>query len=437
MQLNLRSKAMRQSHAKVAGSLFVATLALSPLTGIGAQDSASDSDTKKDSEYSLPGFDQAIPTGIEINPAERDEDGNRVRPQAKEGMSGPQLLSPSVQVGLSGQILGRFGDLDDIVRGDAMIVAKIDAGDLAVNLGISLEDLINQLDPDYEDVRNRTNGNGITDNLSKDYLNQLSVMLTPFRFSKDSEEVFALTLLAGRDQATPLNTTVVPEWSGILSTLNNRQLGEQDLIKVEATVFQTITVSVVNFGHDWFGYDEDIKQGQEQGEDADESWAINVGAQLEDVLGEDNDLEIWFSYANVAEGLFYSLATAADQPGENETYSAGLKFNVQKFLFAAEGYIMDAESMPSEEIGGEARVAYAFDRITPSLGIGFRRDGVTEDTDLIYKAEVAYAVAKNVTLAAGVAMTDPEQGDSQTSVYVGMSIQPHYVPVGTPKKRDV
>lgn len=401
------------------------TFATSLITPIQAQ---SEGTNKK--EYKLPGFQGGIPTGIEINPRDKDENGREVQ-NLRDGVSGPQFQAPNVKLGLTGQFLGQFGDIDDAMRGDVYIMGSVSLGDLAVELGVSLEDLINELLDDEWEV-NRARSNGITSSLPKDILNKLRVVITPFRYVKDGKTMFALTLIGGRDAATPLGTTVQPEWAVDLSTLINRELGEQDLIKVRAEIAEVVFVEVVNYGYDVFGYHSDAKDFIEPSGDGD-SFAINVGASWGNFAGEGNAFSIWYSYADTSEGVFYTRALQADQPGENQTHAAGLKMKIEQFTLAAEGYLMQRDNV-DDEFGGEIRAQYELDRFIPYVGLGFRDDG--SKTDLIYRAGVGYRIASNVMASVGLEFVDPDTGDSSTNFYAGVTIMENLHPLKAADKKE-
>ncbi len=383
-------------------------------------------ESQSEKKYKLPGFDGGIPTGIEINP--RDNAAQAVR----DGATGPEFQQPNVKLGLTGQFLGQFGDLDDAMRGDVYVMASVSLGDLVLETGIDLEDLFNEIvDSDWE--KNRARSNGITSSLPKDLLNKLRVVFTPFRYSKDGKTLFALTLVGGRDRATPLGTTVQPEWQLDLSTLHNRELDEQDLIKVRAEIAEVVYVEVVNYGYDVFDYVSDAKDNIEQEGNGD-SFAINVGSKIKDLLGDGNNLEIWYSYADTKEGVMYTRALQADQPGANTTHAAGVKMNVEKFTLAAEGYMMSRDNASDDEFGGEVRASYEIDRFTPYVGLGFRDDG--NKTDLIYRVGVGYRLAKNVMASVGAEFTSPDQGDGQTNIYAGVTIMENLHPLKAADKKE-
>jgi hypothetical protein len=328
--------------------------------------------------------------------------------------------------------LGQFGDLEDAMRGDVYVSASVSLGDLAIETGLSLEDLINEfLDSDWEKTRARSNG--ITSSLPKDTLNKLRVVFTPFRYSRDGKTLFALTLVGGRDRVTPLGTTVQPDWQLDLNTLQNRELGEQDLIKVRAEFAELVWAEVVNYGYDVFGYHSDAKENLEQKGNGD-SFAINIGTKIKDLLGDKNNLEIWYSYADTKDGVMYTRALQADQPGANTTHAAGLKLNVEKFTLAAEGYMMSREGSSDDEFGGEIRAQYEIDRLTPYVGLGFRDDG--NKMDMIYRVGIGYRLAKNVMASVGAEITNPEDGDSQTNIYAGVTIMENLYPIKFSDKKE-
>lgn len=394
--------------------------------------SAQTTTTEQKKTYKLPGFEDGIPTGIEINPAARDADGNIVKVKPEDGMSGPKLSGFNAKLGVTGQFLGQFGDLEDAMLGNVYVMGSISLGDLSVETGISLEDLVNEfLDSDWEKTRARTNG--ITSSLAPDTLNKLRVVLTPFKYSKDGKTLFALTLVGGRDRVTPLGTTVQPEWQLDLNTLIHRELGEQDLIKVRADIAEMVYVEVVNYGYDVFGNNGEGKDFIKQEGNGD-SFAINVGTVIKDLLGDKNNLEIWYSYADTKDGVFYTRALQNDQPGANKMHSVGLKMNIEKFTLAGEGYVMSKESGGDDEWGGEVRAQYEIDRLIPYVGVGFL--STDNKTDLIYRAGIGYRLAKNVMASVGLEYVTPDSGDSTMNFYAGVTIMENLYPIMAADKKE-
>lgn len=257
--------------------------------------------------------------------------------------------------------------------------------------------------------------------------------MTPFKYSKDGKTLFALTLVGGRDRVTPLGTTVQPEWQLDVNTLIHRELAEQDLIKVRADIVEMVYVEVVSYGHDVFGYQGDAKEFIKPEGNGD-SFAINVGTVIKDLLGDKNNLEIWYSYADTKDGVFYTRALATDQPGANQTHAIGLKMNIEKFTLAAEGYMMSKDSGGDDEFGGEVRAQYEIDRFIPYVGVGFL--STDSKTDLIYRAGVGYRLAKNVMASVGLEYVTPDSGDSTMNFYAGVTIMENLYPIMAADKKE-
>lgn len=313
----------------------------------------------------------------------------------------------SLTVDVGGKVVSSFPDQgDDSLRGSVYLTVGLDLDFVAFELGISTEQLITEaIESDYDEESGFLEG-PLKGRRAEDLLHTLKAVVTPFKIGED--EWMQISLVAGRDNATPVGSYIA-EWVPAINVMESRSLAEQDLIAVQATLFKYITVQVVSFGHDVLPRigkaTEDINQ------DGNGSFAINATADLAKVINPDSELgvEIYLSYAQIDDGLTYVSAADSDQPGEGNQTSVGARISAGQLVLAGEYTNIDSDSM-----GKEDRFSiygfYSIDRVTPFAGYEKvdSDSGMDEDS---FSVGIGYKLARGLMLAFQAVIKDNDETD--------------------------
>ncbi len=364
------------------------------------------------------GFDSSIPTGVAYTIRKRDQSKNK--PGAEFLPDAGHRFSIGVDGGMTQQFMDQGKDQ---ARASLAVNVGYEIGPLAAALRLNASDLVSKaIDNDYDG----TFTNGVTTVNVQDVIERGVVTLTPFRYvNAEGKEVVAIAFTVGRDAATPLGTYVMEGWQAI-SILEDRQLTQLDQIKVSARFYENTIIEVVNFGYDWLGYSVDPLQDiTEEGGD---SFAINVKHKFDKIFGDKTSLEIYFSYADVAEGITYTRALAGNQPGANNTYGGGARLNWDKFTIAAEGYVEQPDNSSLDDRYGLAVItSYQLGKLTPKAGIEMVDEG--SGTDMIYSLGVDWAIFSNLVAQVMWQHVDPNTGETQENFLLGFKVGADLAPV--------
>lgn len=353
----------------------------------------------QEAEYALPGFKEA-PSRLIDSKFENDE--------------GEEFGGLTVDVG--GQVVAGFPDSgEDVLRGSALVTVGLDLEFVAAELGLNAEQFLTEaIDSDYDDESGFLEG-PLRGRRAKDLIETAKVVVTPFKLGEDEWAVFSVVV--GRDNATPVGSYVA-EWVPSINVLESRQLDQQDLIKVQATFVQHVTVEVVAFGFDWLPRVGEATDDIEQ--DGDGSIAINLEADIAKMMNPDSEfgLEIYFSYADVKDGTVYASALDGDQPGENEQISTGVRLSMGQLVVSGEFTSLDSESF-----GREDRLSlygfYSIDRVTPFVGYEVvDADSMDEKEDIITFG-VGYKLARGLMLALQIAVDDDDDINTMLALTYG------------------
>jgi len=417
-----------KTHPIVARAFAFAAISLMAVTGLSAQsasNNSSDSSSEK-SVFDKLGFDESVPTGIKktFREAGKNTDGSS-RSSKSDNKGGTDFLPDgghAFSIGVDASVVYQGGKIDGNAQGHLSVNIGYQIGPVAAALRLTPDQLISRALSDDFEANGDTYTNGVTTVNVKDIIEKGVITLTIFRYvNAEGKEVFALAGTVGRDAATPLGSFVMEGWPAV-SILEDRSLSQLDQVKVSAKFFENTMVEVVNFGYDWLGYTVDpLKNVEQSGGD---SWAINVTHKFDKILGDGTSLELYMSYADIAEGLTYTRATAGNQPGENQTYAAGAKLNWKKFTLAAEGYMEQPKSSGLDDrYGFSAQAGYWIGKIQPVAGFEMVDSSTSQDT--IYSLGANWRVMNNVIISFLTQFVRPENGEDATNYYIGIKLGEH------------
>jgi len=339
----------------------------------------------------------------------------------------PEAEQNALEIGVSGKIVhGFMENADDATRGELVLRAAVQLGPLAVELGMSVEDLISRaLNKDFED-NGDSYSNGVTTVRARDLIEKAVATITVAQLtnSKNGEKttVCNVQLFAGRDNASPLGSFTT-DASPSVSILEHRSLAQQDLIGVRASVMKNTVIEIINFGYDWFGYQEDGAGERFAGvdPDAEDNIAVNIRHKVADMLGDGNSVEVYLSYAHMNDQTQFMRATAGDQPGENEVFAAGVQAQVDQMTISLEAFAMRPDSSSADdETGLRAAVSKEGDSVSPYASVEvLNRDG---NVDKVFSVGLATEILDGITGTIQLSYVDPDSGDESVNIYIGAAL---------------
>lgn len=342
-------------------------------------------------------------------------------------------------IGVNANVVGTFqnrdADDEDAVRSEVYVTIGVDLmrkdnGEnlqvlkgVNLELGTSFQDIMSQAtDSDYQDAGNTTYSTGLTNVQARDVINKLRLLaaLLSVRGMGNTE----ITVLGqiGKYKVDNIGSFIPNELLATESVLTPYSLEQQDAVGVSALIdwnkdseYGSTTQIDVNFhGNDWTGYTIDALKDVKQ--DGEGSYAINL---LHAITQEGSKLQFKISVIENKDGVYYTRALASEQPGENTTYAAGIRWDKQihdlgTLILSAEGaYIDRADKDALTMVEGFAGMEFKNLPFTPFVDVAFIDDAEADTQDWALTVGAALRVISGMSLSAGVQFFDHDSGDSE------------------------
>jgi hypothetical protein len=227
------------------------------------------------------------------------------------------------------------------------------------------------------------------------------------------ERIVSVSVVAGRDQATPVGSFVSVYRTGMPAVQSDR-INQTDLIKVVLEVFRNTVVEFVTYGYDALGYpgdsDRDFNQIEQEGNG---SRAINIKHKIDDFFG--GELTLYFSYASSEEGFVNVNRELDRQRPAQETYAAGaryvyiVKILPGRFTAGAE-YAHQSNQTEKDEDAVSGSVEFdSFDYpISGYATVDWQRTLFADEDGLTWTLGAAYHLFDNMDIFLELEYVDPE-----------------------------
>lgn len=254
-------------------------------------------------------------------------------------------------------------------------------------------------------------------------------------FSVEGEggvKILSVSVVAGRDQATPVGNFVSVYKTGTPAVQSDR-VDQTDLVKVVLEVFRNTVVEFVTYGYDALPYpgdsDRDFDTIKQEGNG---SRAINIKHTIDDFFG--GELTLYFSYASSEEGFVNVNRELDRQRPAQEIYAAGARYvYVVKILpgrlTAAAEYAHQSNQEASDEDAVSGSVAFdSFDYpVSGYATVDWQRTLFQDEDGLNWTLGLAYHLFENMDLFVELEYVDPEivrDGEDKLQFNYGFAISP-------------
>jgi len=248
-----------------------------------------------------------------------------------------------------------------------------------------------------------------------------------------SKGIVSVSIVAGRDQATPVGSFVSVYRSGIPAIQSDR-INQTDLVKVVLEVFRDTVIEFVTYGYDVLGYPGDSDRGfnkiEQEGQG---SRAINIKHKIDDFLG--GELTLYLSYASSEEGFVNVNRDLDRQRPAQETYAVGARYiyvikALQGRVTAAMEYVHQSNQ---EEVKDEDAVSgsLVFDSLEyPVSGyatVDWQQTLFKDEDGMTWTLGIAYHLFENIDLFAELEYVDPKierEKEDKLQINFGLAISP-------------